>query len=132
MNERIRRYFDEIEARLIECPAILAYQIIRKDISPDDGKLRIRSILTGGGIFEYVRGMADLNPPMKYSFHWQDIQGKTVRRWDNAPHHKELDHAPHHVHIGDDHVEGSSGNPDVFAFIEQMERALVSPEQLHA
>lgn len=52
MNERVRRHFDEIEARLIECPVILAYQIIRRDISPDDGKLRIRSALNGGGVFE--------------------------------------------------------------------------------
>jgi len=33
MNERVRRHFDEIEARLIECPVILAYQIIRKGTS---------------------------------------------------------------------------------------------------
>ena len=45
MNERVRIHFDEIEARLIECPAILSYRIIRRDISPDDGKLRIRSAL---------------------------------------------------------------------------------------
>ncbi|MDZ7696255.1 MAG: DUF6516 family protein [Deltaproteobacteria bacterium] len=130
MNERVRRHFDEIEARLIECPAILAYQIIRKDISPDDGKLRIRSTLTGGGVFEcflYVRGMGYLCPPLKYSFHWQNAQGKTVRRWDNAPHHKDLAYAPHHAHIGDDHVEGFSGNPDIFAFIDEVESALVNP-----
>jgi hypothetical protein len=40
MNERIRSHFDEIETRLIECPVILSYQITRRDISPDDGKLR--------------------------------------------------------------------------------------------
>lgn len=129
MNERVRRHFDEIEARLIECPAILAYQIVRRDISPDDGKLRIRATLAGGGVFEcflYVRAGYFSNP-VKYSFHWQDAQGKTVRRWDNAPHHKDLAFAPHHLHIGDDHVEGFSGNPDIFAFIDQMERTLVSP-----
>lgn len=48
MNEGVRIHFDEIEARLIECPAILSYRIIRRDISPDDGKLRIRSTLIGG------------------------------------------------------------------------------------
>jgi hypothetical protein len=50
MNERVRSHFDEIEARLIECPVILSYQITRREISPDDGKLRIRSALTGGGV----------------------------------------------------------------------------------
>jgi len=33
MNERVRSHFDGIEARLIECPVILSYEIIRRDIS---------------------------------------------------------------------------------------------------
>lgn len=36
MNDRIRSYFDEIEARLIECPAILDYQITRKESLSND------------------------------------------------------------------------------------------------
>jgi len=128
MNERVRRHFDEIEARLVECPVILAYQIIRRDISPDGGKLRIRSSLTGGGVFEcflYVKDTGDGIHPLKYSFHWQDAGGKSVRRLDNAPHHTDLPYAPHHLHIGADHVEGFSGNPDISAFIDYMERALI-------
>jgi len=35
MNERVRNHFDEIEARLIECPVILSYEITRRDIYPD-------------------------------------------------------------------------------------------------
>jgi hypothetical protein len=30
------------------------------------------------------------------------------------------------VHIGADHVEGFSGNPDIFAFIDKMERNLIN------
>jgi hypothetical protein len=44
---------------------------------------------------------------------------------DNAPHHIDLPYAPHHLRIGDDHVEGFSGNPDILAFIDDMERALI-------
>jgi hypothetical protein len=124
MNERIRSHFDEIEARLIECPVIRAYQITRKDISPDDGKLRIKSALTGGGVFEcflYLKDTGHSIYPLKFSFHWQDEEGKTVRRLDNAPHHPDLPYAPNHLHIGTDHVEGFSGSPDIFAFIDKME-----------
>jgi len=128
MNEGVRRYFDEIEARLIACPAILSYQIIRRDISPDDGKLRIRTALTGGGAFEcflFIKGAGYPFYPVKYSFHWQDAQGETVKRRDNAPHHPDLPYAPHHLHIGNNHVEGFFGNPDIFKFIDEIERALV-------
>jgi hypothetical protein len=129
MNERVRSHFDEIEARLIECPVILSYEITRRDISPDDGKLRIKSALTGGGVFEcflYVKDTGYRIHLLKYSFHWQNVEGKPVRRLDNAPHHTDLPYAPHHLHIGaDDHVEGFSGNPDIFAFIDKMERTLI-------
>jgi hypothetical protein len=33
-----------------------------------------------------------------YSFHWQDSKGVLIRRWDNAPHYKNLSTFPHHVH----------------------------------
>ena len=35
-----------------------------------------------------------------YSFHWQTSDGTLIRRWDNAPHFKQLASYPHHVHIG--------------------------------
>jgi hypothetical protein len=128
MNERVRNHFDEIEARLIECPFILSYEISRRDISPDDGKLRIKSALTGGGVFEcflYVKDTGYRIHPLKYSFYWQNAEGKPVRRLDNAPHHTDLPYAPHHLHIGADHVEGFSGNPDILAFIDKMEKTLI-------
>jgi hypothetical protein len=34
----------------------------------------------------------------KYSFHWQDVAGNLICRWDNAPHHPELDNFPYHAH----------------------------------
>ena len=128
MNERVHRHFDEIEARLIECPVILSYQTIRRDISQGDGKLRIRTTLTGGGVFEfflYVRDKGYPSYPLKYSFHWQDAQGKTVKRMDNAPHHPGLPYAPHHLHVGEDEVEGFSGSPNILVFIDEIEQALV-------
>ena len=31
-----------------------------------------------------------------YSYHWQDLQGNLIIRWDNAPHHKSLKTFPYH------------------------------------
>ena len=36
----------------------------------------------------------------KYSFHWQDADGRLCKRWDNANHHPELRTFPNHVHDG--------------------------------
>ncbi len=34
-----------------------------------------------------------------YAYHWQDIQGNLIVRWDNAPHHPEIKTHPHHKHV---------------------------------
>lgn len=36
-----------------------------------------------------------------YSYHWQSVQGTTIIRWDNAPHHKDIQTYPHHRHEND-------------------------------
>jgi len=35
-----------------------------------------------------------------YKFHWQDPQGRLIKRWDNAPHHPKVEGFPHHLHDG--------------------------------
>jgi len=37
-----------------------------------------------------------------YRFHWQDPQGRLIKRWDNAPHHPEVEGFPHHLHDGNE------------------------------
>lgn len=36
-----------------------------------------------------------------YSFHWQKADGELIIRWDNAPHHQEIETYPHHMHIAE-------------------------------
>ena len=36
----------------------------------------------------------------KYSYHWQEKDGKLITRWDNAPHQK-IKTFPHHKHLSD-------------------------------
>ena len=54
-----------------------------------------------------------------YSFHWQDENKNLLRRWDNAPHHPNLDTHPHHCHRGEKLPESAPTNlKEVLAFIE--------------
>lgn len=36
----------------------------------------------------------------KYSYHWQENDGKLITRWDNAP-HQQVKTFPHHKHFSD-------------------------------
>ena len=128
MNGRISRHFDLIEARLIESPAVLSFQIIRREISLNDGKLRVKANLSDGGVFEcflYVSETGKQISLEKYSLHWQDCQGNLVRRMDNAPHFSDLPCAPHHEHIAD-MVQGLSCVPDIFTFLDEIEKGMAS------
>jgi hypothetical protein len=65
-----------------------------------------------------------------YKFHWQDSQGRLIRRWDNAPHHPEVEGFPHHVHDGseEDVVPGVS-NIDTEMVLQHISQHLTSEKE---
>ena len=127
MNRMIGQYVDEIHARLIESPAIVAYEILRQEITSVDGKVRIKAATSDGGqaeFFIYATESEGRVTMLKYSFHWQDARGRLIRRWDNAPHYPNLPNAPHHIHHSDGAVSGTQRVPDMFVVLEEIEHAL--------
>ena len=36
-----------------------------------------------------------------YSYHWQNMQGEMIIRWDNSPYHNRIKTHPFHKHVGD-------------------------------
>ena len=43
----------------------------------------------------------------KYSFHWQSKIGELIARWDNAPHHSNIETFPHRKHLANGEIETS-------------------------
>lgn len=96
-------YLASIKARIVAHPQVMRWVIVREEAQSDVGLLRYRLTLRGGGLlemferFQVVRGRAQVT---RYSFHWQDVAGQLLKRWDNAAHHPEIPTFPHHVHDG--------------------------------
>jgi hypothetical protein len=127
MNPIIEAYFDAIELRLIQTPIVIAYQIISRAVSVSDGKLRVRAVLIDGGLaelFEYVHESEGQIRLSKYSFHWQDKQGRLKCRWDNAPHYPNLSNAPHHIHRDDGTIQESLVIPTMAFVILHIEQEI--------
>ncbi len=127
MNPIISQHFDTVEARLIQSPVIVSYQMLKREVATSDGKLRVKIILNDGGsaeLFAYVTESNRRIHLVKYSFHWQDAQGELRRRWDNAPHFLHLPNAPHHVHKESNLVQEVMQVPDMFFVIEEIEKVL--------
>ena len=99
----IRRYFDELKLYLVINPIVRSVDIISEEIGGKEGYLRVIIGLPDDSVihcFEYVLFDESIGIS-KYSFHWQDVAGNLICRWDNAPHHPELDNFPYHVHTKD-------------------------------
>jgi len=103
MNAQILSYFDGIESRFISSPVIVAYQVLRREVTDTDGFIRLKAHLSDSSQGEFFENVVEENSEIKirkYSFHWQDKEGRLIKRWDNATHHKELS-SPHHLHLAD-------------------------------
>lgn len=94
----------EIELALVSSPIVVEYQIIRFWANTDDGYVRIRATLYNGDFVEMAEYFVierDDVEIVDYRHQWMDGQRKQLRRrWDNTPHHPELENAPHHCHVG--------------------------------
>ena len=57
-----------------------------------------------------------------YRFHLMDAQDRCVFRYDNAPHHPDLDHFPHHKHAGSRERVTDHPEPSLAHVIEEVRR----------
>ncbi|MCC6298983.1 MAG: hypothetical protein IT314_06770 [Anaerolineales bacterium] len=80
----------------------LCMEIAFDEISEEECYIRGVITLKGGfelHIAEYVVTEPDFKR-LKYRFHLQTSGSRMIVRWDNAPHHPEVNTHPDHVHIG--------------------------------
>ncbi|NJL59501.1 MAG: hypothetical protein HC887_07530 [Desulfobacteraceae bacterium] len=103
----VKSYFDKILATLYLKKWVESVRIIECDITENDLKhiliYRLRVRMKDDDLLEIMERICFSKKdgqiiPTKYSFHWQDANSKIIRRWDNAPHHPEIQTHPYHVH----------------------------------
>ena len=128
----LNSYIQHIKSALASYQWIESVEFRRFDISQTDIErillYRIRLGLADGNFLEACERLSeniDTNviERTKYHFHWQDQQGRLIKRWDNAPHHPELKTFPDHVHVGPDDIciQGASMSLlDVLDHIDQL------------
>lgn len=120
----------DVRVALLTTPAIAEFQMLRAQALGDVGYFRVRGRLANGGGFmfsERFRHQAGSIAVEKYSFHWQAANGALIRRWDNAPHHREISSFPHHLHEGDDNNVLPHAPLDVFSVLAIIARSIAAP-----
>lgn len=97
--------FEGLKRTLILEQTVDSFRIVKEFFGNKDGLIRIKCYLSGGDILEFAEyvqacGQKELIR-VTYSYHWQSKSGTLIKRWDNAPHHKELAGFPDHLHNGE-------------------------------
>jgi hypothetical protein len=111
MTTTVSAYLDDVERAFLLSPVVRSVQVREREERLQEGFIRLRAVLSNGDLleaFEFVVATSDALQTLTYRIHWQQRDGQLKRRWDNAPHHKEVPTFPHHVHVGPaEHIEPS-------------------------
>lgn len=95
---------------------VIEVRILKTLIEPDIEMIKAIATLKDGSVLNVSE--AEGTDWREYSYHWQKNE-KLMRRWDNAPHHKNLPNFPHHVHDKKKVMSCEDSNlVDVLAYIE--------------
>ncbi len=100
-------YFIYLKATLTANPNILKFNILREIFFGEEGLFRYKIFYANGNVLEaYQKFQIQSRKiiPIRYSFHLQDRNSNLITRWDNAPHHPELENFPYHIHETEDKV----------------------------
>ena len=98
----IEAYFDEIEAVIAAFPNIRTYTLKKKIYNTNQGYIGGAIIFTGGNQLDFIEvKRADVSGKIKYRYQFMREDRTLIFRYDNAPHHQEVDTFPHHKHMED-------------------------------
>jgi len=99
---------------------VIELRISKTLIDPEIELIKANATLKDGSILFVNEAMGE--NWREYSYHWQK-DGKLIRRWDNAPHHRELPNFPHHFHDENDVLSSEDVNlADVLMYIEMKQK----------
>lgn len=116
---RSREYYSQIEAIIKDCPIVSRFSIDFDEIDLHIGYIKGRMELIDGSVLyfnEFVEVQENVASRLKYKYHWQSEKGSLIARWDNVPHHQEIDTFPYHMH--DDKGVHASPNMDLKTVID--------------
>ena len=97
----LRDYYSKIESLLNEFSLITHFTVDFEEITDCIGYIKGKLELINGSVlyfFEFVEIQNNVPVLVKYKYQWQSPEGNLLKRWDNAPHHREINTFPDHVH----------------------------------
>jgi hypothetical protein len=57
------------------------------------------------------------------AYHYQDVSGALIFRYDDTPHHPTLEGCPHHKHVGGETAVVPAEAPQLHTVLQEIERS---------
>lgn len=95
------------------------------------GNLRVRLRFSDNSLLELSEALlitGDTLQQISYRYHYQTSVGKTIFRYDDAPHHPKIKTFPHHKHVFDKVLECS--HPDIETVIKEVNEYLTTQNSI--
>lgn len=126
----IGEYFGQLERTLGSFPLVVSVEAETERVDLDRGYVKATVTFADDSelhLFEYVV-IGDHGPEREdYRYHYQTAEEALIRRWDTAPHHREVETFPYHVHVGDEVQASEPMDPETV--LGEIARILRSEEK---
>jgi hypothetical protein len=94
----IDQYLIEIENKLREIADLILDYSLKVERPEFTGLVHIKGEITFFEGSSLTFSQLFSGKPISYRFHLMDAEKTLIRRWDSAPHHRELNTFPFHMH----------------------------------
>jgi hypothetical protein len=124
MSSLIEDYMQALLNTAAHSPIVRASNIQLDKRTNRSGLIR-GDLFLGDGSRLYFRELVSVEDQVvrfMYSYHYQDASGQLVFRYDDTPHHTEIDSFPHHKHIGQEGDVFSSDPPTLPGVLGEIEK----------
>lgn len=121
--KNIVEYFREVQRTIENLSEVEGYD--EQVLSESRGDLRIRLRFRDYSLLEISEAIHILGNTLSwlsYRYHYQDSIGDLIFRYDNAPHHPEIDTYPEHKHLFDAVI--SSTRPKIELVLKEVKEYL--------
>ena len=124
MPSLIEDYVQTLLSAAAHSPIVRASNIQLDKRTNRSGLIR-GDLFFGNGARLHFRELVNIEDQvarLMYSYHYQDAAGQLIFRYDDTPHHTELDGFPHHKHIGQESNVMATEPPTLVSVLGEIEK----------
>jgi len=118
----IPKYFAQFDKIINKADFITSSEIQKRKVNNFLGIIEGKIIIEDKtlDILEVIKITDQQLSKKKYKYHFQDSNNSLVFRYDNAPHHKEIETFPHHKHLPDKII--ACNEPDLLQILSAINK----------